>query len=707
MAGSSGTFSVVISAQDNASKQIDALNRHIAALQAPSKRLNQSLGRLAENTGVAQLTKGLSSMARSTVEAADAMTRMVGPLGAITGVASIGGMAMLSAQWAQFGTKLAFAAQRSWTTVSQLGALQGAARLAGSSAEALTSGITALNDNLTNAAAGRAPEAVQAFGYIGVSVRDVTGRLKTVSQVLPEVADKIAAIRNPTIQAQVATMLFGGAAEDLLPFLRRGSAGIAEYTAMARRYGIMNERGSQAAQQLREQQVQLSLSVQGLGFAIAEKLQPVVGPMLTRLADWIANNRDLIAQDIAGWVGNAVPKIEELAGKANNVAQAFGGWERVLEGIVAIKFVSWAAAAAAPIIRLLKLLALVPGSGVTAAMIAPLALSGDTPEGGQEKPPGAGPYDWYYRNHDPRAADPNTGAPPMVDRRIPGRAGSAPAPRAPLNATPLNPWAPAYVPPAVRADRAVNGQQPSSPSDPRGIRNNNPLNLSYVPGQGASGSDGRFGVYPTMQQGVAADTRQLLRYQDVYGLNTVRGIINRWAPPGENNTSAYVTAVAARMGVTPDTPLNLHDQATAAALVAAMAHQETGRDLDKRVIAQGVASALGVPAPAAARQPPVGGASAPPQSLVGGGPPLPKLRSPAEIVSGAPALAPSANINGGTGMGPPQPQETTVRGSADVRISLSGAPPGTRASATSSGDLFAQSGAPRVDLGQVGNGLVP
>ena len=132
---------------------------------------------------------------------------------------------------------------------------------------------------------------------------------------------------------------------------------------------------------------------------------------------------------------------------------------------------------------------------------------------------------------------------------------------------------------------------------PRGMRNLNPLSLKYVPGQGAIGADsGGFGVYGSMESGIAADTRQITLYQDKYGLNTVRGIISRWAPPGDgNDTASYIAQVCQALGVGPDTPINTHDAATAQKMVMAMARRENGVGLDAGTAQRGVAMGLGLP----------------------------------------------------------------------------------------------------------------
>lgn len=105
------------------------------------------------------------------------------------------------------------------------------------------------------------------------------------------------------------------------------------------------------------------------------------------------------------------------------------------------------------------------------------------------------------------------------------------------------------------------GAQP--PADggrqPRGIRNNNPGNIEdgafakSLPGY--AGSDGRFARFNTMQDGVAAGGRLLDSYAS-RGVVTPAQIINRWAPPSDNNpTQAYAQYVADRLGIGINDPV--------------------------------------------------------------------------------------------------------------------------------------------------------
>ena len=74
----------------------------------------------------------------------------------------------------------------------------------------------------------------------------------------------------------------------------------------------------------------------------------------------------------------------------------------------------------------------------------------------------------------------------------------------------------------------------------RGLRNNNPGNIDKGrdewEGQELPGDDPRFCTFTSMAYGCRALIRTLMTYRMKHGLSTVREIINRWAPPVENNT---------------------------------------------------------------------------------------------------------------------------------------------------------------------------
>lgn len=149
---------------------------------------------------------------------------------------------------------------------------------------------------------------------------------------------------------------------------------------------------------------------------------------------------------------------------------------------------------------------------------------------------------------------------------------------------------------AVGSRRAVS--EGGSGDSARGIRNNNPGNLEYSktnPWVGQTGDDGRFAKFETPEHGIRALGRNLLSYQR-QGIDTVSDIINRWAPPSDNNnTDAYIQAVCAQLGVTADQQLDASNPDTLKALCAAIIQHENGsQPYSDQQLATGVSAAIGM-----------------------------------------------------------------------------------------------------------------
>jgi hypothetical protein len=83
-----------------------------------------------------------------------------------------------------------------------------------------------------------------------------------------------------------------------------------------------------------------------------------------------------------------------------------------------------------------------------------------------------------------------------------------------------------------------------------------------------------------------------MNYQRRYGLDTIEQMINRYAPPTENITSAYVLHIAEAVGVAPDEPVNVAQFDIAAPMITAMIWHENGKQpYSDQLIAEGLALA--------------------------------------------------------------------------------------------------------------------
>lgn len=124
-------------------------------------------------------------------------------------------------------------------------------------------------------------------------------------------------------------------------------------------------------------------------------------------------------------------------------------------------------------------------------------------------------------------------------------------------------------------------------SQPRGIRNNNPGNIRW--GSNWQGlvpevdrTDDSFCQFVSPTWGIRALARTLITYYDKRissdgsPVDTVAEIIERWAPPGENDTEGYIRAAVQQTGFAADQVLDMHCYNDMRPVVEAIIRHECG-----------------------------------------------------------------------------------------------------------------------------------
>lgn len=130
---------------------------------------------------------------------------------------------------------------------------------------------------------------------------------------------------------------------------------------------------------------------------------------------------------------------------------------------------------------------------------------------------------------------------------------------------------------------------------PRGIRNNNPLNIKI--GNDWKGerpnTDGVFEEFETMQYGLRAAFIILRKYIYKYDRNTITKIVHSWSPDGETKESAYMQSVSKWVGIRLYDEIDYEDKSQICLLVQGMARVETGRVIDINIISEAYEMAKG------------------------------------------------------------------------------------------------------------------
>lgn len=139
----------------------------------------------------------------------------------------------------------------------------------------------------------------------------------------------------------------------------------------------------------------------------------------------------------------------------------------------------------------------------------------------------------------------------------------------------------------------------------RGIDNNNPGNIDFNKANFARDrwigelgleehSNPRFTTFAHATYGIRAMCRILLTYQRKYKLTTIREIINRWAPPLENDTEAYINFVENFTKFDQNEDINFDDNKTIfMKIIGAIIRMENGTSpYNQRTIGRAVELAL-------------------------------------------------------------------------------------------------------------------
>lgn len=123
---------------------------------------------------------------------------------------------------------------------------------------------------------------------------------------------------------------------------------------------------------------------------------------------------------------------------------------------------------------------------------------------------------------------------------------------------------------------------------PRGVRNNNPLNIrsgSHWIGL-SERQDNQFCTFVAIEWGVRAAVK-ILRSYARRGIHTVSDIIQTWAPPIENDTNRYIQLVCSRTGFQPTHKINIYDENEVVALLLAMSFVECSTIFDEKDFRKG------------------------------------------------------------------------------------------------------------------------
>lgn len=409
-----------------------------------------------------------------------------------------------------------------------------AAKHAGGTAEGMTSQLKQASDDLASMKMGLGQSAsIQASMRYGATLPD----LKDANSLLLKQADILKRLydQDPTRAAAAAKLM--GVNEGSYQLMKQGSAAVIEARKAQSALAEEQERLAAKAEALRKKLDDLSNKFNEIAVRVLTEFMPAIdmaADSLRQIGQWVSEHKE----DISIWIQTAVKAVIDFAKSLDKASESVGGWKNVLIGLLGLKVLSFAANLLTLAVALTRVGTALGGLSTFATLLK-----------------GVGALALLFHSDDLNANE----------------AGDLAKHRSGM--------------PGFDADGKPTGamQAPAAGGKlSRGMRNNNPGNIEYgnfAKKHGATGSDGRFAIFPTMEAGQAA-MQELLRsnYLDA-GKDTISKVISKYAPPKENNTAAYIASVAKQTGIGPDQKLS---EANLPALAAAISRHENGAAWDQR-----------------------------------------------------------------------------------------------------------------------------
>lgn len=157
-----------------------------------------------------------------------------------------------------------------------------AATQTGTDIEVMGKGLKVLAKNVADAT-NPTNEYAKVFAALGINVTDSEGKLRSLQELVPEIADKFKLLEDGTTKAALAQSLFGRAGLEMTEFLNSGADGLADYTEKARRLGVVvSQETADAADQFNDKLGDGKKLIEGLGLSIAKELLPDLDRMIDR-----------------------------------------------------------------------------------------------------------------------------------------------------------------------------------------------------------------------------------------------------------------------------------------------------------------------------------------------------------------------------------------------------------------------------------------
>lgn len=199
----------------------------------------------------------------------------------------------------------------------------------GGSAEDAETSLTQFNKRISEAAAGDNKKFAGLMKKLNLSMKDAKGNVRSLADMMPELADAFEKNTNPALRTRMSMELFGKSGSKLIPILTKGRDAYADWAKEQERLGTivskdavggLDDLGDSLGVVNKQIKSQLTQSI--------ANLVPVLMPIIKQMSEWIAANKDLIRATITKTLTDIVNALKDVDWKS-----FIGGIRDVVSGI--------------------------------------------------------------------------------------------------------------------------------------------------------------------------------------------------------------------------------------------------------------------------------------------------------------------------------------------------------------------------------------
>ncbi len=236
---------------------------------------------------LAGLRKGLGGVEKASNKTSTAMTRLqqtsgraINALRGFVGVVAVAGLARFAKSGLDAADSMSKLSQRTGIAAPMLDKFRKVAELSDTSIQSLERAFPALTKNIDDAGQKAKGPAFDAFQRLGVSVKDVNGKVRAADDVFLDISDRFEQMADGTEKAALASAVFGTRiGSELIPLLNAGGDAVRNMsTAMTQEFA---DRAAVFNDRIEKMQEKLGDLGQRLLVAVVPALEALVGVIET------------------------------------------------------------------------------------------------------------------------------------------------------------------------------------------------------------------------------------------------------------------------------------------------------------------------------------------------------------------------------------------------------------------------------------------